>query len=107
MLSEFGFTFDAQIVLLLVIGGVVTLINRTAGHYILRRFEPIPYRVEAALEAVPIAVIICIIVPSVVNGGPIEWITLLFAMALSLRFGFLTSCGLALVLLLLLRNSGL
>ena len=95
------------IVLLLVIGGAVTLVNRLAGHYVLRRFEPIHYRVAAALEAVPVAVIISIVAPSVVNGGFVEWACLAFGMALSLRFGFLISCTLGMALLLGLRAMGL
>ena len=49
---------DMTLVFLIVAGGVVTLANRLAGHYIMARFEPIPFRVEAALEAVPVAVMI-------------------------------------------------
>ncbi|MEN0087674.1 MAG: AzlD domain-containing protein [Pseudomonadota bacterium] len=87
----------------IVVGGAVTLVNRLAGHYVLRRFEPIPYRVEAALEAVPVAVITAIVLPAAVDGGWMERLVLLVAILLGIRFSFLVAGGLALGLLVSLR----
>lgn len=98
---------DWGLLLLVVVGAAVTLINRLAGHYILARFEPIPYRVEAALEAVPIAVMTTLAVPATINGGPAEWICLAVAMVLSLRVPFVVGVFAALALLLVLRAQGL
>ena len=61
--------FDPFLLTLILVGAVVTLINRLAGHFIVARFEPIHYRVEAALEAVPVAVMTTLVVPAAVNGG--------------------------------------
>ncbi len=94
---------DGALLTIIVVGGLVTLVNRLAGHYILAYFEPIPYRVEAALEAVPVAVMTTLVVPAAVNGGPAEWVCLASAIVLSLRFGAVTSAFLALGLLLVLR----
>ncbi|MEM1365865.1 MAG: AzlD domain-containing protein [Pseudomonadota bacterium] len=96
---------EAELALYLVIlvGGAVTLANRLAGHYVLRRFEPIPYRVEAALEAVPVAVITAIVLPAAVDGGWMERLTLLVAIVLGTRFTFLVAGGLALGFLVSLR----
>ena len=93
--------------MLIVAGAAVTLVNRLAGHYVLARFEPIPYRVEAALEAVPIAVMTTLVVPAAVDGGPAEWICLGAAMVLSLRLPFMVCVFAALALLLVLRGQGL
>jgi len=95
---------DPFMLYLVVVGAVVTLINRLAGHYILVRFEPIPYRVEAALEAVPVAVMTTLVVPAAVNGRWQEWAALLAVMVLCLRLPFVFSVAGALAVLLLLRN---
>lgn len=99
-------SLDTSLLLLIIVGALVTLINRLAGHYIVARFEPIPYRVEAALEAVPVAVIITLVVPSVVDGGWIEWSTLFVAVILGLRLPFIVAVFGALVFLLALRALG-
>ena len=98
---------DWNLFALILAGAAVTLINRLAGHYILARFEPIPYRVEAALEAVPIAVMTTLVVPAAINGGPAEWICLGAAMLLSLRVPFVVGVFAALALLLVLRAQGM
>ena len=95
---------DWTIVIIILIGGAVTLFNRLAGHYLLTYFEPIPYRVEAALEAVPVAVMTTLVVPAAVDGGPAEWICLAVAMLLSLRLGAVSSAFLALGVLLVMRT---
>ncbi len=97
---------DTTLVLLIVVGGVVTLANRLAGHYIMARFEPIPFRVEAALEAVPVAVMITLVVPTIVDGGWVEWLTLFVALLLSFRLPFIAAVFVALLFLLGLRYLG-
>lgn len=94
---------DPFLLLLILVGAAVTLVNRLAGHFILARFEPIPYRVEAALEAVPVAVMTTLVVPAAVDGGWIEWVSLVAAMALSLRFPFIVAVAGAIGLLIALR----
>ena len=98
---------DWYLVLIVVVGSAVTLVNRLAGHYILARFEPIPYRVEAALEAVPVAVMTTLVVPAALNGGPAEWAALAVAFALGLRLHFLIAGFGGMAVLLLLRRAGL
>ncbi len=100
-------TLEASLLLLIVIGAIVTLLNRLAGHYVLARFEPIPYRVEAALEAVPVAVMITLVVPATMDGGSAEWICLAAAILFSLRLPFVVAVFAALGVLLALRYFGL
>lgn len=99
-------SLDTTLVLLIIAGGVVTLANRLAGHYIMARFEPIPFRVEAALEAVPVAVMITLVVPSIVEGGWLEWLTLFVALLLSFRLPFIVAVFAALLFLLGMRYLG-
>ena len=98
---------DWTLMVMILVGAAVTLMNRLAGHYVLARFEPIPYRVEAALEAVPVAVMTTLVVPAAVDGGPAEWICLALAMLLSLRLPFVAGVFAALAVLLILRGQGL
>ncbi|MEM1317403.1 MAG: AzlD domain-containing protein [Pseudomonadota bacterium] len=98
---------DWYLVLVVLVGSAVTLVNRLAGHYILARFEPIPYRVEAALEAVPVAVMTTLVVPAAINGGPAEWLALAAAFAMGLRLHFLIAVFGGVAVLLLLRQAGL
>ncbi len=95
---------DPFLLQLILVGAIVTLINRLAGHYILARFEPINYRVEAALEAVPVAVMTTLVVPAAVNGGWPEWVCLVTAMVLCLRFPFVVAVFGAVAVLLVIRQ---
>ena len=99
-------TMESSLLLLIIIGAVVTLVNRLAGHYVMARFEPIPFRVEAALEAVPVAVMITLVVPATIDGGVAEWISLALAILFSLRMPFVVAVFAALGVLLVLRNLG-
>lgn len=95
--------FDPFLLQLIIVGALVTLVNRLAGHYILARFEPINYRVEASLEAVPVAVMTTLVVPAVVNGGWLEWISLVVAMVLCLYVPFVVAVFGAVAVLVLSR----
>ena len=96
--------FDPFLFKLIIAGAIVTLINRLAGHYILTRFEPINYRLEAALEAVPVAVMTTLVVPAVVHGSWPEWLCFSIAMVLSLRVSFTISVFGSVAVLLLIRQ---
>ena len=98
------FVIDPTVLVLLLVCGAVTLLNRLGGHYILRRFEPIPYRVEAALEAVPMAVISSIVVPGFIMGGTLERITIILAGLLGLKLSFYWAGSLALLFLAVGRS---
>lgn len=60
---------------LLVIAGmaVVTYVTKAGGLWLMGKIE-ISGRIEAWLEALPGAVIVAIIAPSIVTGGAPEWI---------------------------------
>jgi uncharacterized membrane protein len=96
--------FDPFLFQLIIVGAIVTLINRLAGHYILTRFEPINYRVEAALEAVPVAVMTTLVVPAVVEGSWPEWLCFAMAMVLSLRVSFTIAVFGSVAVLLVIRQ---
>lgn len=57
---------------LILVCALVTFLTRVGGHLVLTRFTPLHPRLEAALEAVPIAVLGALIAPSFLLGGPAE-----------------------------------
>jgi uncharacterized membrane protein len=54
------------------------------GGFVLMRFVRVTPRVEAALRATPLAVMIGIVLPAALRGGPPEWLAL-GAIALVMR----------------------
>ncbi|MEO1140804.1 MAG: AzlD domain-containing protein [Pseudomonadota bacterium] len=71
--------------IVILLTGVVTYFTRSAGHVILARFEKLHPRVEAALEAVPGAVLVTIVLPPALENGTVEIVALIVAMFASLR----------------------
>lgn len=72
-------------------GGLLTYATRFGGHLLLARMERIPPRLEAALNAVPAAVLTTIVVPTLVSGAWPERIGILLAAVLSLRLPMLVT----------------
>lgn len=59
-------------VIVILAGAVVTYLTRVGGHLILSRFERIHPRLEAALNAVPAAVLVTLVAPAAWEAGPAE-----------------------------------
>lgn len=103
-LQDFLFSTNFWII---ISATVVTYLTRIGGHVILSRFDNIHPRVEAGLNAVPIAVITAIVIPALVTGGWAEGITLLIAGLASLRMSLLQVFGLGWMSIVVLRWLGL
>ena len=74
---------DTLIIILLA--AAVTFLIRCAGYFVLARFETLPPRVEAGLNAVPAAVLTAIVAPVAAKGGLSEFVTLAFVLIMTLR----------------------
>jgi uncharacterized membrane protein len=61
--------FDPHMVLLIVAAAVVTYLTRIGGYVLITRMTHIPPRMEAALNAVPAAVLTTLVAPTFFNGG--------------------------------------
>jgi len=70
---------------LIVTLGLVTYGTRIGGHLILSRFGRLNPRLEAALDAVPAAVMTAIVAPMVLATGPMESIAAAIAVLAALR----------------------
>ncbi len=74
---------------IILAGAVVTYLTRAGGHLVLSRFERIHPRVEAALDAVPAAVLTTLVAPAAVSAEPVELVALVVAGLVALRYDML------------------
>lgn len=91
-------------VIIIVLGAIATYLTRIGGHIILSRFDRIHPRVNAALNAVPAAVLTTIVAPYVAFYGAAEAATLGIVALLSLRLPSLAIFGIGWICLLGLRG---
>ena len=71
--------------IIILLTGLVTYLTRSAGHVVLARFKSLPPRAEAALEAVPAAVLVTLVLPPALTNGPVELLAMLVALVASFR----------------------
>lgn len=88
---------------IIVAGAVLTYLTRIGGYLVLSRFERLHPRVEAGLNAVPVAVLTALVAPAAMEGGPAEWLAMAAATVIALTGGsfllmFLASAGALIVL---------
>lgn len=94
-------------VLLIMALGLATYGTRIAGHLILSRFESLNPRIEAALDAVPIAVITALVTPAVLASSVADSIAAAITVVAALRLPILPTLLIAAVSASLLRAAGL
>lgn len=99
--------FGDNIWILIVVLAIITYLTRMSGHAVLSRFKSIPPRVDAALEAVPAAVITAIVVPPALTNGSAEFIAMMATMVSCFRLSPIFSMVFGMVVLVILRNLGL
>lgn len=92
---------------IILAGAVVTYLTRIGGHLVLSRFERVHPRVEAALDAVPAAVLTTLVAPAAVSAEPAELGALVVAGLVALRFDMLPMFLAGAAALGLLRWAGL
>ncbi|MEO0329901.1 MAG: AzlD domain-containing protein [Pseudomonadota bacterium] len=92
--------------LLILLTGLVTYITRSAGHVFLARFKTLHPRVEAALEAVPGAVLVTLVLPPALSNGPVEMIAMLAALVASFRLPPLLVMAIGLLIVIVGRAMG-
>ncbi len=86
-MSEF---FHLQTLIIIVAGAVATYLTRVGGYVLMTRMKSIPPRVEAGLNAVPVAVLTTLVAPAFFEGGYDVKLGLILALIVGLRFpGFI------------------
>ena len=92
---------------IIIAAAVVTYATRVGGYLVLSRFRRIPRRVDAALNAVPAAVLATLVVPAAVFQGTAETLTLLACLVIGLRFPMMTMFVIGWAIIVALRAAGL
>lgn len=75
--------FNPEMVAIILASAVATYITRIGGYVLIRKMKNIPPRMEAALNAVPAAVLTTLVAPAFFAGG----IEVKIALAVSLLAG--------------------
>lgn len=100
-----GIDTDGLLTLILACAAL-TYAARVGGHLILARLPQVPHRLEAALNAVPIAVLGALIAPAIATTGPAEALAALVAGLVGLRLSATWVVALGVVTLLVARSLG-
>ncbi|MCF3642157.1 AzlD family protein [Rhizobium sp. TRM95111] len=81
--------FDPQILMIILAGAVATYLTRIGGYVLITRLKRIPPRVEAALNAVPAAVLTTLVAPAAATGGLNVTLAMAAAFLVGLRLSVL------------------
>lgn len=96
----------SEIWLIVVFGGILTYLTRIGGYILIARLDTIPPRLEAALNAVPAAVLTTIVVPVFVEGEWPDRIAITLAAILSLRLSAVATVAVTTGLVVVARAAG-
>ncbi|MBB3285894.1 MULTISPECIES: AzlD family protein [Rhizobium] len=80
------FDFNSHMVLLILAAAVVTFLTRIGGYILIVKMTRIPPHVEAALNAVPAAVLTTLVAPAFFIGGWDTKVAMLAALLVGLRY---------------------
>ncbi|UVC06777.1 AzlD domain-containing protein [Rhizobium sp. TH2] len=86
---------DITFTLTILAAALATYATRTAGYVLIKSMDTIPPRMEAALNAVPAAVLAALVAPSFVYGGIDVTLTMIVALLIGLRAPSLVMLGCA------------
>ncbi|QRM55972.1 AzlD family protein [Sinorhizobium sp. BG8] len=78
--------FHTQTLVIILFGAIATYLTRVGGYVLVTRLKRIPPRLEAALNAVPAAVLTTLVAPAAVTGGVEVALAVLAALAIGMRF---------------------
>lgn len=92
---------------LILLSTALTYLTRAGGYLLLLGLGRVPPRLDAALNAVPPAVLVALVVPAVVEGGAAERLILLLCLFLSLRLSLLATVTVGVLLVVAARAIGL
>ncbi|WP_320200452.1 AzlD family protein [Agrobacterium sp. rho-13.3] len=82
--------FNFHTLMIIFAGAVATYFTRVGGYVLMTRMKTIPPRVEAGLNAVPVAVLTTLVAPAFFEGGYEVKLGMVFALIVGLRFPGLT-----------------
>lgn len=89
---------------IVILAGILTYLTRIGGHLLITRVGALHPRVEAALDAVPAAVLTTIFAPIMISGDWPERIALLLCGVLAFRLPLIVTVLFGAALVALLRT---
>ncbi|KQS79397.1 hypothetical protein ASG25_12760 [Rhizobium sp. Leaf384] len=98
---------DLRLIGVIILAAIATYLTRIGGAIMIARMEKIPPRMEAALNAVPAAVLSTLVAPAIVFGGMDVTIAILVAFVVGLRLSALPMLLAGWAVVMLLRSAGL
>lgn len=96
--------FRPEMVAIIVAAAIATYATRFGGYVLITRMKRIPPRVEAALNAVPAAVLTTLVAPAAVTGGLDVSLALTTAFLVGLRLGVMPMLAAGWVVVMTLRH---
>jgi len=86
---------DPTMMAIILAAAVATYLTRAGGYLVISRFKALPPRVDAALNAVPAAVLTTLVAPAFYAGGPEVKIAMVIGLLAGLRFSLIPMllCG--------------
>lgn len=96
--------FHMQTLLIIAAGAIATYLTRVGGYVFITRMKRIPPRAEAALNAVPAAVLTTLVAPAAVTGGLDVSLTMAIAFLVGLRLSLLPMLGIGWIVVMVLRH---
>ena len=96
--------FHMQTLLIIAAGAIATYLTRVGGYIFITRMKRIPPRAEAALNAVPAAVLTTLVAPAAVTGGLDVSLTMAVAFLAGLRVSLLPMLGIGWIVVMTLRH---
>ncbi|MCT7663728.1 AzlD family protein [Shinella kummerowiae] len=96
--------FHTQTLLIIAAGAIATYLTRVGGYIFITRMKRIPPRAEAALNAVPAAVLTTLVAPAAVTGGLDVSLTMAVAFLAGLRVSLLPMLGIGWIVVMTLRH---
>lgn len=96
--------FHTQTLLIIGAGAIATYLTRIGGYVFITRMKRIPPRAEAALNAVPAAVLTTLVAPAAVTGGLDVSLTMAIALLVGLRLSLLPMLAVGWIVVMVLRH---
>lgn len=90
-------------VLLILACALATYLTRCGGHLVLSRFGHVNHRVNAALDAVPTAVMAALVAPFLLTHGPAEAVAICIVGLIALRVPLMFSVAAGMIAVVGLR----
>ena len=78
--------FHPDMLILILVAAIATYLTRIGGYLLITRMKTLPPRIEAGLNAVPVAVLTTLVAPAFYAGGPEVKLAMVVALVVGLRF---------------------